>query len=428
MTKVYPMSEDDQTRMDNTNGDRSKAKTNYKLEFKEFGGNTTLHGLRYVADSEMHILRRLLWLLILIGLGVWLCFSLSDSFKKYFEHPISSVITMNHVNNITFPAVTICNYNQFRASYVTSDQAIMAMAFSMFYGDPLTSDPNDTANWTDEIQQGLPQDMEEFAKLAAHRIEDMLLNCRWRNVVKCTAANFTQILTDWGVCYTFNNDPMNALQVTEPGSVNGLSLTLNVEQNEYTYGENAGIGFKVLLHPQGQHPLVKELGFSVAPGFQTSVSVRYNSVNCYHQFTESISYKLYNEIPTLFQTIHSASLQIRMQNCLRQKMCGCKDIRYQGDDVEVCLPHELTTCIYSAEANFTANGIKCDCQVPCSSYNYEGRVSMAHWPAIHIASHFERALNVSQDMSGDFARLDMRASGVDESNFTHSYTSMVDIN
>ena len=36
---------------------------------------------------------------------------------------------------------------------------------------------------------------------------------------------------------------------------------------------------KVLLHPQGQHPLVKELGFSVSPGFETSVSVRYNTVS-----------------------------------------------------------------------------------------------------------------------------------------------------
>ena len=36
---------------------------------------------------------------------------------------------------------------------------------------------------------------------------------------------------------------------------------------------------QVLLHQPGQFPLVKELGFSVSPGFETSVSVRYNSVS-----------------------------------------------------------------------------------------------------------------------------------------------------
>ncbi|XP_072050271.1 LOW QUALITY PROTEIN: acid-sensing ion channel 4-B-like [Amphiura filiformis] len=480
------MSENDQTKRDNTDDDRNKAKTNYKLEFKEFGGNTTLHGLRYVADSEMHILRRFVWLLILIGLGVWLSLGISDSVKKYLNRPISSVITMNYVNNITFPAVTICNYNLWRASIVSPTQAIMASSI-------FNLDPNDrmNVNWTAyEIQHGgQPLDMEQFPKLAAHRIEDMLFDCRWRNVVKCTAANFTQIITDWGICYTFNSEPMNALQVKQPGSVNGLSLRLNVEQYEYTYGENTGAGLKVLLHPQGQHPLVKELGFSVAPGFQTSVSVRYNSItNLPDPYRSNCTMR-----SLLYSKQYTVPLCIRYECKIAyvSKMCGCKDFRYQGDDVRVCSPHEQINCIYPAEgrrtgywsykesyisgryqpvkiddsasalkeltcevpqgsvfraqiiqivtmltapvegilrahetgsmfyanygqvyvtfkadANFTASDIDCDCPVPCSSYIYEGRISMAHWPAMHIASQIERerALNVSQDMSGDFAR------------------------
>ncbi|XP_072051079.1 acid-sensing ion channel 4-B-like [Amphiura filiformis] len=396
-TKVHPMSEDDQTRTDNTDVDRSKAKTNYKLEFKEFGGNTTLHGLRYVADSEMHILRRLSWLLILIGLGVWLCFGLSHNLKKYFERPISTVITMNYVNNITFPAVTICNYNQFKASLVTPTQALLVS--SVF-----NIDPNERlyVNWTaQEIQNGRPLDVDQFVKVTTHRIEDMLFDCRWRSVVKCTAANFTQTVTDWGICYTFNNDPMSALQVKQPGSVNGLSLRLNVEQYEYTYGENTGAGLKVLLHPQGQHPLVKELGFSVAPGFETSVSVRYNSItNLPNPYRSNCTMRslLYSKQYTVPLCRYECKIAYVIN------LCGCKDIRYQGDDVRVCSPQEQIDCIYPAEANFTASDIECDCQVPCSSYIYEGRISMAHWPAIHIASEMERTLNVSQDMSDDFAR------------------------
>ncbi|XP_072050270.1 acid-sensing ion channel 1-like [Amphiura filiformis] len=266
-------------------------------------------------------------------------------------------------------------------------------------------DPNERlyVNWTAyEIQQGgRPLDMERFAKLSAHRIEDMLFDCRWRNVVKCTAANFTQTITDWGICYTFNNDPIRALQVEQPGSVNGLSLRFNIEQYEYTYGENAGAGLKVLLHPQGQHPLVKELGFSVPPGFETSVSVRYNSIaNLPNPYRSNCTMRslLYSKQYTVPLCRYECKI------AYVKKMCGCKDIRYQGDDVRVCFPQEQIGCIYSAEANFTANDIECDCPVPCSSYIYEGRVSMAHWPAIHIAPQMERTLNVSQNMSGEFAR------------------------
>ena len=56
--KIHPKSEpaDDES---NEDGNRStKGETHFKAKFKEFGGNATLHGLRYVADSDMHILRR----------------------------------------------------------------------------------------------------------------------------------------------------------------------------------------------------------------------------------------------------------------------------------------------------------------------------------------------------------------------------------
>ena len=109
-------------------------------------------------------------------------------------------------------------------------------------------DPNERfyVNWTAyEIQTGRPLDLEMFIKATAHRIEDMLLECQWRSIEKCSAENFTQVITDWGICYTFNNDPKNTLQVRQPGSHNGLTLRLNVEQYEYTYGENTGAGLKV---------------------------------------------------------------------------------------------------------------------------------------------------------------------------------------
>ena len=101
-------------------------------------------------------------------------------------------------------------------------------------------------NWTAyEIQTGRPLDVKTFAISTSHRIEDMLFECTWRSLEKCSADNFTMVITDWGICYTFNNNPLTALQVRQPGSHNGLSLRLNIEQYEYTFGENTGAGLKV---------------------------------------------------------------------------------------------------------------------------------------------------------------------------------------
>ena len=58
-TKVHPAGQESKDGGNVANKDATtEQKLNYKLEFKEFGGNATLHGLRYVADSDMHILRR----------------------------------------------------------------------------------------------------------------------------------------------------------------------------------------------------------------------------------------------------------------------------------------------------------------------------------------------------------------------------------
>ena len=56
--KIHPKSEtaDDENNKDEDTS--TKGETHFKEKFKEFGRNTTLHGLRYVADSDMHILRR----------------------------------------------------------------------------------------------------------------------------------------------------------------------------------------------------------------------------------------------------------------------------------------------------------------------------------------------------------------------------------
>ena len=66
-------------------------------------------------------------------------------------------------------------------------------------------------------------------------------------------------------------------------AANGLKLTLNIEEDEYTptndldgAAEDAGI--KWMLHDPSEPPYVKELGFGAGPGHHTFVAVRHETV------------------------------------------------------------------------------------------------------------------------------------------------------
>ena len=58
----------------------------------------------------------------------------------------------------------------------------------------------------------------------------------------------------------------------------GLSLILNIEQYEYMKGPQDEAGIKMLLHDSLDIPLVKELGFAIAPGTHTLVGVNREKV------------------------------------------------------------------------------------------------------------------------------------------------------
>lgn len=58
----------------------------------------------------------------------------------------------------------------------------------------------------------------------------------------------------------------------------GLSLTLFVNQDQYIPVLTPEAGIRVLLHRQGQVPLMEEEGFDIHPGTKSGVSVRYVSI------------------------------------------------------------------------------------------------------------------------------------------------------
>ena len=62
---------------------------------------------------------RLLWMVIYLGLSAIFLFSLRKLVIKYLEYPTTSELTLEIDNNLTFPAVTVCNENPVRKSLIS---------------------------------------------------------------------------------------------------------------------------------------------------------------------------------------------------------------------------------------------------------------------------------------------------------------------
>ncbi|XP_013397928.1 acid-sensing ion channel 1 [Lingula anatina] len=194
-------------------------------------------------------------------------------------------------------------------------------------------------------------------------------SCEW-NAQPCSVDNFTRILTEMGVCYTFNHGDTN-LKTELLGSTFGLKLILNAEQYNYLATTHSA-GFTVLLHHPDDVPYIENLGFQVAPGESISVGISQTKVtnlpspygNCAEK---NLAY--YDSYSTL-NCIAECTLNFTMDNC------GCRAyymINVPG--VPECSPTQWWECLDELRANTSAALQACACPVPCEEVHYGYTIS-----------------------------------------------------
>ena len=270
--------------------------------WREFVDNTTLHGIRYVF-MKRHILVRLIWLVLLLTSGGYYIFTVYRAFNKFFDRPINTVISRKIVKEMDFPAVTICSLNLFekRKVLMTDDNPLFASSglnisscavtasvrgnrpcgLSLICCCVFTEDINDALvipNCTQEYRQ----DLLNVIQNSSHRPDLEVLymhysqnlsslagprcNFGWQNT-PCTLNDFVPMVTDWGMCYTFNSgvDGKPIRKVDAGGVLSGLAFILDANVHEYTEGKFSE-GFKVLIHGQGEYIDQWEEGINVGPG------------------------------------------------------------------------------------------------------------------------------------------------------------------
>ncbi|XP_054039108.1 acid-sensing ion channel 1 isoform X3 [Rissa tridactyla] len=327
----------------------------------------------------------------------------ADRIVYYLEYHHVTLLSEEDSPEMTFPAVTFCNINRVRVSQLSHEDLLylaplvdyepgMELGFA-----PAQPSPGDE----DE-----PLNLYGFFNRTCHQLEDMLLSCSYRGE-ECGPSNFTAVFTRYGKCYTFNagQDGKPRLITMKGGTGNGLEIMLDIQQDEYlpVWGEtdetSFEAGIKVQIHSQDEPPLIDQLGFGVAPGFQTFVSCQEQRLiylpppwgDCKATVGDSEFYDTYS----------ITACRIDCETRYLVENCNCRMVHMPGD-APYCTPEQYKECADPAlDFLVEKDNEYCVCEMPCNVTRYGKELSMVKIPSKASAKYLAKKYNKSEQYIGE---------------------------
>lgn len=280
--------------------DDNRETNNGKMEkvetLKCFLMDTTLHGARFVFAEGL--LRRCLWILALVAAFAFCYYQAYCTWMQFFQRPFNTRITSKNAleGALTFPAVTVCNFNP------QNIHRVMGLQYSNYSAEDTKQKLDDISKLLrlskDAITKNFLKRNPEFFnreemvvkwKLHSHQIDEMLLpnappayaSCSFDGLF-CGAENFSNFASSsFGQCFTFNSaqNGSKPLRARMAGKNNGLKLRLNIQRNGHVKNPHKPfVGITVLVHEQDNFPFMDEYGLAVEPGKHTFLSIKMKRV------------------------------------------------------------------------------------------------------------------------------------------------------
>lgn len=280
-----------------------------KQIFNRYVDNSTLHGFRYVFMNT-YAVRRFLWLILLLAFASIFLNELKNSILLFYEYPFTTTSTIEYVPELKFPAISICNLNQFDESFIENSKLKQlydkgVLPFEASSSEAIRNDINGN-----EFFQTLDK--------ASQRLEKLFQSCEWksRDTAKtgspniCSVKNFTVYHNLYGQkCFIFNSGELQpVLHLNETGLNMALKIEFDLKTNESLRGLQE-FGLKIVVHDQEETPL-QQAGFVVSPGFQSFVELKVRKVRLkiyflHHSFFPlTISVDLYIQFRTTCSSVN----------------------------------------------------------------------------------------------------------------------------
>ena len=355
---------------------------------------TSFHGLLHIAGSQS-LIKICYWvILILISVGLMLCAIVFISIN-YFGFDTFFKTELEESNQLKFPAVTICNLNQYAKSYFyrnlgySEEEIYIATLFADFLSSrTMINNGNVFRNFNITILQLADRYTNDLAAESStgetlgftHKLENMLVSCYY-NDQPCPKDQFSQMVNINGKCFTFNSDTTDVLYATTPGASHGLELVLNVEQHEFFLSDVDSVGFRVYIHQQGEFPYLGEhAGFTATPGMHTDIILSTQRL----EYLEPPYGECRKDLKLDYFSIYTREAcldECRTKVTIRE--CGCR-MFYMPGNATTCFIIDYADCVGSLLQSFSAH-YHCDCPSSCYiSENYQYALSYSAFPAKHF--------------------------------------------
>ncbi|XP_075155899.1 sodium channel protein Nach-like [Haematobia irritans] len=189
------------------------------FQTKEFFDNSTLHGVRYIAETGRPIGEKFLWFCLTAIGAVTALVIISSLWEKFQTNPtITGLDTDFHNQNVVFPTTVVCPkiaYDGNKTNDITLNKlanydpsaADQIKPFLQFLTSLSMETSGQLYRFASSIQMNgvKEKSLRQWAFSVVSKCEDILNKCKYRDeVINCCEA-FHPIYTEHGYCYAFNS-------------------------------------------------------------------------------------------------------------------------------------------------------------------------------------------------------------------------------
>ncbi|KFO72129.1 Acid-sensing ion channel 2, partial [Cuculus canorus] len=331
----------------------------------------------------------------------------SNSFLHWLSFPSHTQVRTEWSRQLPFPAVTLCNNNPLRFPRLSKGDLYYAghwlgLLFPNRTARPLLTEllRGDEARLRWGVVE--PPSPEVFRRRAGETLRDSLVVDGEGGESPSPEVFKKRVFTKYGKCYMFNSgeEGRPLLTTVKGGTGNGLEIMLDIQQDEYLpiWGETEETtfeaGVKVQIHSQSEPPFVQELGFGVAPGFQTFVATQEQRLTYLPPpWGECRS----SDMGLDFFPVYSiTACRIDCETRYIVENCNCKMVHMPGD-APFCTPEQYKECAEPALGLLAEKDSNyCICRTPCNLTRYNKELSMVKIPSKTSAKYLEKKFNKSE--------------------------------
>ncbi|XP_062584908.1 amiloride-sensitive sodium channel subunit alpha-like [Saccostrea cucullata] len=359
---------------------------------KEFTEYTSMHGIGRIG-SGLFIIQKIGWLILFcISIGYCL-FQTYTLYQQYLSEPTNTIIK-NEYGQIEFPKVSFCNLSPMKFSKMLTYENLFKIInetatltgvdmldfgtnvekylnlyqFSGLLGIESTSDARNMF-----YQRMGELSLTNLVELSPKK-KEFIISCEYQGR-PCLLNDVTAYRDEfYGICYRFIPSERNS--VVSPGPQGGLTLTLNVDQQEYIpfIAGSAGVIMDITRNEEDMEnriPSMRRTGTLLSPNVETYIAL--SSVeNIRIPGTEKkCADGLDNDVAECIEYCVGMAAA---------KISGCAhEYTFIGDQALCSSLKEIESNEY-ARMNLDISTLCSHCKIPCKELIYEKTLSMTTWP------------------------------------------------